>query len=503
MNIFLLFPTQLFKSWKLLKDKHVYLIEDPIFFTDYKYHKLKLAYHRATMKYYYQYLKKKHIKVDYIDFQDVSPKFYQKLAAQQIYSTRLSQNVSNHKIEIYQTFDHKLQKQLHSYFKKCNFITHDSPNFLISLDFIRNNKDKFYKNGSYSHAEFYKLQRKRLNILINQDGEPEGGKWTFDEQNREKIPENESIPKMIQLTPSKEIMKIKEEAKEYVLNHFPKNYGSLENFTYPITHQETKTWLHYFCTQKFKKFGVYEDAETMRDPYLFHSVLSPMMNIGLITDKEVLNFVKKYEKKVPISSYEGFIRQIIGWRNYVLTIYLEENPKSFNKNFMNHTNKMKEAYIWSKKETGILPFDYIIQKINDHAYAHHIERLMYIGNLLFLLQIHPKYVFKYFMEWTIDAYDWVMVPNVYCMSQYADGGLMMKKPYFSSYNYILKMSDYKKEAWCTEWYYLYYNLINKHQNYFRKIYGTSQLVKHWENKSKKEQDEIKKNAKKIIKKLCV
>ena len=221
MNIFLLFPTQLFKSWKLLKDKHVYLIEDSIFFTDYKYHKLKLAYHRATMKYYYQYLKKKNIKVDYIDFQDVSSNFYQKLASQKIYSISSSKNDSNRKIEMYQIFDHKLQKQLDSYFKKCNFIIHDSLNFLVSLDFIRNNKDKFYKNGSYSHAEFYKLQRKRLNILINQDGEPEGGKWTFDEENREKIPENESIPKNDSIITKQRNHKNQRRSKRVYIESFP------------------------------------------------------------------------------------------------------------------------------------------------------------------------------------------------------------------------------------------------------------------------------------------
>ena len=495
MDIFLIFPTQLFKKCDILKYKKVYLIEEPIFFTDYNYHKLKLAYHRASMKYYYDYLKSKKINVHYIEFEDLNKNDF--------YIFLKKECINNKKqIEYYQVFDHKLHIKINNFFKNCLIIEHNSPNFLISNEFIKENKKNFYKNGKYSHSEFYKIQRRRLNLLILDNGDPVGGKWTYDEENREKIPENEPIPTMINLYKHNKNNYINE-AKKYVLIKFSNNYGSLENFIYPITHKDTKKWLKYFCQKKFYLFGIYEDAETLRDPFLFHSVLSPMMNIGLITDTEVLNYIKKYEKKIPISSYEGFIRQIIGWRNYVLTIYLEENNNTLNKNFMNHTNKLKESYIWGNLKTNILPFDNIIEKINNYSYAHHIERLMYVGNLLFLLQVNPKYVFKYFMEWTIDAYDWVMVPNVYCMSQYSDGGLMMKKPYFSSYNYILKMSDYKKNNWCYEWHDLYYNLINTHKKYFKKIYGTSQLVKHWENKTKNEKQIIKKNAKEIINKLCI
>ena len=155
---------------------------------------------------------------------------------------------------------------------------------------------------------------------------------------------------------------------------------------------------------------------------------------------------------------------------------------------------LNDKLIWSG-ETGIIPFDNIINKIKKYAYAHHIERLMYLGNFLFLCQIKPDDVYKAFMVWTIDAYDWVMVPNVYCMSQFADGGLMMKKPYFSSYNYILKMSDYKKEAWCTIWHVLYYNFINTHQKYLKTSYGSFFQVNNWIKKPLNEKKDILKKAK--------
>jgi deoxyribodipyrimidine photolyase-related protein len=498
MNIFLLYPTQLFSNIDKLLNKKIYLLEDPIYFDSYKFHKLKLAYHRSTMKSYYDKLnstiiKKKRLDISYINFDEIKKNnFYEKIKNEIKKSNKnKKENKNNIQIEIYELYDNKLMKKCKKYFKQI--VIHESLNFLVNKDFLDKNKTLFYKNNHYNHNEFYKMQRRKLDILMNNDDTPKGGKWSFDIENREKIPENIKIPNILdlKLNNSSKNNKYIIEAKEYIENHklFSKNYGSLDNFIYPINHNDTKKWLDFFCKNKFEKFGIYEDAETMREPFLFHSILSPMMNIGLITDKEVLQFIKKYENKIKISSYEGFIRQIIGWRNYVLCIYIYEGEKIRKMNFMNHNNKINNNIIWEGK-TNILPFDNLISKIKKYGYAHHIERLMYLGNFLFLCQIKPNDVYKSFMEWTIDSYDWVMVPNVYCMSQYSDGGLMMKKPYFSSYNYILKMSDYKKEKWCDIWFVLYYNFINTHQNYLKKNYGTAMQVKNWLKKTKKEQEEI-------------
>jgi len=489
MNIFLLYPTQLFNNIDKLLNKKIYLLEDPIYFSKYKFHKLKLAYHRATMKNYYDFLKNNSLDVYYIDFDNIT-NFYK----------NINININKSNIEIYELYDNNLMKKCKKYFK--NLIIHDSLNFLVNKNLLDTNKDLFYKNNHYNHTEFYKMQRRRLNILMNKNGTPKGGKWSFDTENRKKIPIDIKIPNILDLVlnSNQEKNKYIIEAIEYIEKHplFSKNYGSLDNFIYPITYNDAVKWLEYFCHKKFEDFGKYEDAETMRDPFLFHSVLSPMMNIGLITDNEVLNIVKKYENKICIASYEGFIRQIIGWRNYVLCIYIYDGEKVRKMNFMQHKNKINDKLIWSG-ETGILPFDNIINKIKEYAYAHHIERLMYLGNFLFLCQIKPDDVYKAFMVWTIDAYDWVMVPNVYCMSQFADGGLMMKKPYFSSYNYILKMSDYKKEKWCEIWSVLYYNFINTHQKYLKTSYGAFFQVNNWLKKPLDEKKDILKKAKYYLK----
>ena len=483
MSIFLLFPIHLFSNIDLLKNKKVYLIEESRFFTDFKYHKLKLAYHRATMKYYYDYLKSKYNKIDihYIQFNEDLCSFYKKI------------NKSN--VETYDLCDNIVKNRLLKYIPNLNIL--QTPNFLVNELLLKENINKFYNGKKYNHQNFYKWTRIRLNILIEKDGDPTGGKWSFDEDNRKKLPKNIDLPKMPQ---SNKFNKYIKEAKIYVEQNFPDNYGRLDNFIYPITHIDSLKWLHNFLKNKFENFGLYEDAVSDKDPFLFHSVLSPMMNVGLLTDTEVINMTLKYQHKIPLNSFEGFIRQIIGWRNYIYSIYLLEGDKLCKMNFFKHTNKLNKKIMW-KGETNILPIDNIINKINQYSYTHHIERLMYLGNYMLLCMINPKDVYEIFMEWTIDAYEWVMIPNVYSMSQYADGGLIMTRPYFSSSNYILKMSDYKKDTWCKTLDALYYNFINKHKTYLSKNYSTSRQVAFWNKKSALEQQNIIKIAHDYLKKI--
>jgi len=442
------------------------------------------------MKSYYEYLKLNNIDVEYIEFHEDINNFYKKL------------NNEIHKITTYDPNDNKLEDKLKKYISKIEII--NTLNFLVNKDLITKNKDIFFKNKKYNHQAFYKWQRIRLNILVDEDNEPIGGKWSFDTENRNKIPNDISVPKILKIDKSNH-QNIIEEAKTYIEKYFSENYGSLDNFIYPINHDDSKKWLVYFLKNKFENFGPYEDAVSKKDPFLFHSVLTPMMNIGLLTDEEVIKESLKYENKVSIASFEGFIRQIIGWRNYIYSIYLLEGESLNKMNFLNHQrrlNKKGKKIMWEGK-TEILPVDDIIHKINNYSYAHHIERLMYLGNYMLLCMIHPDDVFEMFMEWTIDAYDWVMVANVYGMTQFADGGMIMTRPYFSSSNYILKMSDYKNDkknpkSWCNMLDTLYYNFINTHQEYLSKNYATSRQVAHWNKKTEKEKTEIINNAKKYF-----
>jgi deoxyribodipyrimidine photolyase-related protein len=490
----LIFPTQLFSDISYItnwlknnsnKNKSIYLIEEPRYFTDFSFHKLKLAYHRASMKKYFDFLKNKNLNVKYINFEQATKVFYLSLKSE-------STNIS-----IISPGDFKLEKKLETFYGK-KLVILDNVNWLIKLDELNLIKNLIYKKSKYSHEEFYKYQRKKLDILVDSTDKPIGGKWSYDVANRLPLPKNHQVPSTISKPLNNKYVK---EAITYINKNFPKNYGSLEHFIYPIDTKSSFKWLDKFLKERLGNFGPYEDAVNETEPFVYHSVLSPMMNIGILTDTQVINKSYQYylahKKSISIESFEGFIRQVIGWRNYVYTVYMLEGPKLFESNYLNHTNQLNEKF-WTGN-TNIKPIDSIINKLVTYAYAHHIERLMYLGNFMLICMIEPKEVYRIFMEWAIDAYEWVMIPNVFGMSQYADGGTMMTRPYFSSSNYINKMSSFKRDGeWDVIWDALYYNFINKHEKILRKNYAIAQQVKHWDNKTDKEKDSIKKIAKQYL-----
>jgi deoxyribodipyrimidine photolyase-related protein len=236
-------------------------------------------------------------------------------------------------------------------------------------------------------------------------------------------------------------------------------------------------WLDDFLQKRFKNYGVYQDAIVQGQGTLFHSILTPMLNIGLIQPQDILDRSIQYalQNDIPINSLEGFVRQVLGWREYIRAVYVMKGVDERKKNFFQHTKKIPASY-WTGT-TGIPPIDDAIKRINESAYAHHIERLMVIGNFMALQEFDPDEVYRWFMEMFIDAYDWVMVPNVYGMSQFADGGIMSTKPYISGSNYIRKMSHYPVGAWCDEWDGLFWRFIDKHRDFFLKNPRLSMMVR--------------------------
>jgi deoxyribodipyrimidine photolyase-related protein len=470
MKITLIFPVHLFEDNELLKDSTAkkIIIEDPVYFTKFDTHKLKLILHRASMKKYANIHK-----LEYIEY-DKAEDFYK-----------------NNKSDIicYDPVDHDIIKELKKYSKKNKFELDifETPSFISTYDdleeFHNKNKDKRFVHDS----QFYRWQRDRLNILPN-------SKLSTDSENRKPFIKNQKDIFNPVSSPEKYI----KEAIKYIEKHFPDNFGSSDNFFYPIDHSGAKDWLHNFIYHRFKQFGDFEDAIGSNVKFGFHSVLSPLLNIGLLTDKDVLDKILPLQSKIPLNSFEGFIRQIIGWKSTMRYFYEFYHDKQFGMNKLNHTRKLTEHF-W-KGTTQIPIIDDTIKKLHTTGYMHHIERLMVMGNFMLLCEINPNEVYKWFML-TIDAYQWVMVPNIFGMSQYADGGLLMTRPYFSSSNYILKMSDYKsilnnveiknkKYSWCDIWDALYYRFIHKNRDMLKKIYATARNVYHWDNKSKHTQDAL-------------
>ena len=247
-------------------------------------------------------------------------------------------------------------------------------------------------------------------------------------------------------------------------------------------------WFKDFLNNRFNDFGIYEDSIVDKESFLNHSLLSPLLNTGLIDINFVLEATILFYRKnnIPLNSCEGFIRQIIGWREFIRGVYTVKGSEERTKNFWGFKRKIPKSFY--NGTTGILPVDDSIKKILKTAYAHHIDRLMILGNFMLLCQFDPDEVYRWFMEMFIDSYDWVMVPNVYGMSQFADGGLMSTKPYISGSSYILKMSNYKKGEWSEIWDSLFWNFIDNYRSFFVKNPRMRMLVTNFDkmNLDKKE-----------------
>jgi deoxyribodipyrimidine photolyase-related protein len=347
----------------------------------------------------------------------------------------------------------------------------ESPSFLNTLSGTQNYFDTKKK---YFQTDFYTAQRKQRNLLLTPDGKPVGGKWTFDAENRSKFPKKEIVPKL----PASASNAYVEEAEAYVQKNFPNNYGAIyKDHLFAINFEDAQKWLDNFLAERFEKFGVYEDAIVQKESVLYHSVLSPMLNIGLLTPQQIIDETLRVSaaKNIPLNSLEGFIRQIVGWREFIRLVYEREGTKQRTTNYWKFKRKISTSF-WTG-DTGIAPIDSTIKKVLKTGYAHHIERLMVLGNFMLLCEFDPDEVHKWFMEMFIDAYDWVMVPNVYGMTQFADGGLMTTKPYISGSNYLMKMSDYEKGSWQPIWDGLFWRFMHVHRRFFLQNPRIGMLVK--------------------------
>jgi len=476
----IIFPNQLFEDNTLIeKNDDVYLIEHNVYFKLYKYHKLKLILLRSAMKNYEDFLKNKYkCKTHYYENHVNIETIFEKNKGKEF----LMYNPIDH------TIVNEIERKCQKY--KINLNINDSPNFVCSLETLK----RYEKSGGkVKHSSFYKWCRKEFDILMSGDN-PAGGKWSYDKNNRLPFPQNFKTNDKIILNNDKYVI----EATNYVNKYFGKNVGSTE-FYLPINHAEAKKHFKKFLKDRLECFGPYQDAVKEEIIYGCHSLLSPLINIGLLNPKYIIDETIKYfnKKKTSIESVEAFIRQLF-WREYVMYIYMFYDDELTKINFFKHKNNISKD--WYNGTTNIKPIDDLINKVTKYGYLHHIERLMYIGNFMLLSKINPDKVYEWFMTFFVDAIaPWVMKPNVYGMSQFSTGPFMMNRPYFSSSNYIQKMSTYKKKynvyptieineeiyEWFEIWDALYHNFIEENKNY-----STAGIISSWSKKNK--------NDKKII-----
>ena len=484
-----LFPLHYFEKYKTLQ---FVSIESYNLCEHYKYHKMRLAFILSASRHKYFELINNGFKVDRIllNDEDRSKNYIERLA---------SYCKKNHitKIHAFEKEDKFFSNDLKRFAEaqEIELIAYRSPAFLNGhADFktyLQKYKKPFMKN-------FYEQSRKRFNVLVDKNLKPIGGKWSFDEDNRKKLKKDTFVPEI----KIGKVDSITCEVITLINKEFSDHPGSLEedgsNFIFPVTREDAIKWLDQFLENRFNNFGEFEDALASEYDFLFHSLLSPLINLGLLTPDEVINKSLSYarENNVPLNSLEGLLRQVMGWREFVRGIYHEFSEIQDERNFFNHQRKLSS--VWYDGTTGIIPVDNAIKKVTKYGYLHHIERLMVMSNVMLLCEIDPKEVHRWFNEMFVDSMDWVMGPNVYGMGQFSDGGIFATKPYICGSNYLIKMSDYKKGKWSEDMDALYWSFINNNRDFFSKNPRLAMMVNIFDKMSEEKKQSIL-NLSKIVK----
>jgi deoxyribodipyrimidine photolyase-related protein len=500
-SVTLVFPHQLYQSHPAVEHgRDVMLIEEWLFFRQYAFHKQKIMFHRASMKFYSDYLEGQGYKVRYIDSsQDISD--IRKLLP-------FIKEEGIDAVHYADTTDNWLEKRLAAgcAAEGLEKYTYESPNFLNTLE----EANAFFDTkNSYFQTDFYINQRKRRNILLDQLQKPIGGKWSFDHENRLKIPKGEVVSQLSMPADNK----YTREAMEYTGKFFAGNPGQAgapfaQAGFYPVTFEDANAWLDDFFEGRFYKFGIYQDAMMEHQHTLYHGVLTPMLNTGLLDPAHIIRKASDaaVEGKVNMNTAEGFIRQVLGWREFVRIVYEREGSRQRTTNHWGFSRSIPAAFYTGT--TGIVPVDAVIRGMLRSGYSHHIERLMVLGNFFLLCEFDPDEVYRWFMEMYVDAYDWVMVPNVYGMSQFADGGLMSTKPYISGSNYLFKMGDWKKMKpvgeilpWHDTWDALFWRFMHVHRDLMARNPRLAMLLKTFDKMPAEKRDHYIRTAERYLEKL--
>ena len=482
-KLFLILGDQLFPhkyTNKYKKDHIFFMAEDYGLCTYEKHHKQKILFFLSSMRSYADEIKKNQCELIYYKFNE---KYFET-----DYIDKIKKIITLKKINEITSFEveNKLfEKKLTIFFKKENVKWNviQSPMFMNSRsefkEYVDNSKKILMGN-------FYKITRKKFNILLDDKDKPIGGKWSFDSENRKKLPKEITIPSFPKILETKHTKDLKPLIEKFFLKH----PGNVSEFWLATTRADAIKLLDFFIKEKSNLFGDFEDAVSQKNNIIFHSALSPYINNGLITPEFIIERILDFNKKnnIRLNSLEGYIRQVIGWREFMRGVYQNYSLEMESKNFFDHNRKMKNC--WYEGNTGLPPLDHAIQNATTYGWSHHIERLMILSNIMNLCEIHPTIVYKWFMEMFVDSAEWVMVPNVYGMGLYSDGGIFATKPYICGSSYFLKMMDFKKGDWCNTMDGLYWRFIDKNRDFFLSNPRLSMMVRIY--------DKMKPERKKLI-----
>jgi len=436
-------------------DAPVFLIESKQICRKFNYHKQKLAFVLTAMREYADELTDAGRTVHYIKLDDTDDDWYTSLG-------KLCKKHQITKLTAMRQNDRTPQQQLETWCSDNKIELETTPNtmFLTSTSAF----NEWAEDQKRLQLEqFYRWQRRRLKILIEHD-KPIGGRWNFDSENRKPLPKDATLPPLKFPSESKHAA----EVKQLVETYFGDNPGTLEVNWLPTTRKQAQTWLKQFIKDRFNNFGDYEDAMFKGETFLYHSAMSALLNIGLLHAEEVVDAALKAD--VPLAGKEGFIRQVIGWREFMFGLYNYKPADWKDRNFLSQKKKLP-AWWWKLEGAPEPPLEDVLSRLKTYGYSHHIERLMVLGNYMLLADYDPHEVYKWFMTMYVDAYEWVMVPNVIGMSQYADGGLdnggFASKPYISGSNYLQKMGRWWPTAAAakeSDWTQMYWQFLDRHQD---------------------------------------
>lgn len=347
---------------------------------------------------------------------------------------------------------------------------------------------------------FYREMRRKTGLLMDDDGEPLGGQWNYDRDNRKSLPEDAELPKRLRFDPDETTQAV----IDMVEARFPGNFGSLDSFGYAVTAEEAEHALEDFLEQALDGFGDYQDAMKAGQPFLNHSLLSAYINAGLLDPLEVCRRAEaRYREGIaPLNAVEGFIRQILGWREFIRGVYWLKMPDYAQRNALNAQRALPGFY-WTG-ETEMRCLADAVAQTRDHAYAHHIQRLMVLGNFALLAGIDPKEVNEWFLVVYADAYEWVELPNVTGMALYADGGVFASKPYAASGKYIQRMSDYcsgcrysvtkSTDEDACPFNALYWDFMARHEDRFSKNPRTAMPLRTWAKMTPEKKQALRRRA---------
>jgi len=473
-----------------------------------KHHKKKLIFIFSAMRNFADLLVDKGFKVHYVKLDDSSKpqSFIEQL---EIFCKKIKPN----KVIITEPSEYRVLKMFDDYNIKKNInleIRSDNRFIASHHEFANYAKDK----KKLLLENFYHLMRQKTGLLMENVAKkslskpimkPVGGKWNYDQENRQTMPANVIPPKLPKISHNQNVF----EVIAMVEKKFAKNFGSIDDFNYATTQLQAEKQFADFIKNRLANFGIYQDAMRQDVDFGFHSIISMYINIGLLNPLKCCQAVEKayLQGDCDLASAEGFIRQIIGWREYIRAVYWFFMPKYAELNYFEHKNNLPEFY-WDYKKTKMNCLSNVIKQTYDNAYSHHIQRLMITGNFALLAGIDPKQVNEWYLAVYADAFEWVELPNTHGMAIYADGGIVASKPYCSSGNYINKMSNFCKNCYydvkqiegekACPFNFLYWNFLIKNE---AKLKSNPRLFYPYSNlqrKPKKDLKIIEKNAENFL-----